>query len=894
MLVGVQMYEKPTAECTWCGLSPSSIKMADSIDMVILIIFIYECFVKQLAEGFAPWRYFINAEWKWNVFDFTIVVLCLPFWGDTFGGGSVALLRMMRLMRVMKLVKKIPQLQMIIMGLVGGMKSIAYIMLLLFLVFYLYAIAGIMAFRDNDPWHYGDLFTALLTLFRASTLEDWTDIMYINYYGCRSSFYDSGIYTTNLTEASSGFAFCPELGMTAEDCAEACGVEASTLQGHLTGNTFPAGGIFTGTHSSCQIPVNNLTTFIVEPCVVTVWENDAGNDQFYPAEYTVAEIKNGGWDPETTSGGKPLLTIIYFLTFIVISALVMLSLFIGAVTMSMADALEEMKTQSEEADRRRRMEKAKQKQQEQDRIKAEMKAKAEAKAEKARRKSLASGRGSPTPGSPESQPGNTSSATLLEAEVLNEEEVAMQSMLLRAWGDVDLLKLLESGKSDSQNPIAKLYIRLAWICDTIAEDSRFQNLITFVIICAGIMVGLQTYEHLNRDHGPFLDVLDLIILILFTIEVVLKMVAKEFKPWRYFYYHGVDGWNTFDFIVVAGSFLPGSGGMLTMLRLLRLLRVLKLLKAFPELQVIVVALIGGLGSIGYIGVILLMVFYIFAIGGMIVFMANDPWHFGTLHISMFTLFRASTCEDWTDIMYVNMHSCQNYGYSVGPGVEEIMCKDPSAMPAFAAVFFTIFTIIAAMVLLTLFIGVVTTSMEEATERQKEAKEVEAKVIELAKEKGLDDETLGLYKKVFALLDIDGGGTIDEDELRIGLKSIGRKPSEEHMKKMMSVVDEDDSGEIDMAEFVQFMLIMKEHDEKEKKAEEDKQLKGVKKGINRAHTFSGKVGGDPGRGPNALPPLPKGGEEDSTGAANAAEDPFKSAAKQYDDTKPDVENQGDAK
>ena len=34
-------------------------------------------------------------------------------------------------------------------------------------------------------------------------------------------------------------------------------------------------------------------------------------------------------------------------------------------------------------------------------------------------------------------------------------------------------------------------------------------------------------------------------------------------------------------------------------------------------------------------------------------------------------------------------------------------------------------VIAAMVLLTLFIGVVTTSMEEATERQKEAKEVEA-------------------------------------------------------------------------------------------------------------------------------------------------------------------------
>ena len=89
------------------------------------------------------------------------------------------------------------------------MKSIGYIMLLLLLVFYLYAIAGIMAFRDNDPWHFGDLFTALLTLFRASTLEDWTDIMYINLYGCGNDEYDSGIYTLNETLANRGTAYCP-------------------------------------------------------------------------------------------------------------------------------------------------------------------------------------------------------------------------------------------------------------------------------------------------------------------------------------------------------------------------------------------------------------------------------------------------------------------------------------------------------------------------------------------------------------------------------------------------------------------------------------------------------------------------------------------------------------
>ena len=52
--------------------------------------------------------------------------------------------------------------------------------------------AGIYLFGANDPWHFGDLATAMLTLFRCATLEDWTDVMYINIYGCHR--YGGGIY----------------------------------------------------------------------------------------------------------------------------------------------------------------------------------------------------------------------------------------------------------------------------------------------------------------------------------------------------------------------------------------------------------------------------------------------------------------------------------------------------------------------------------------------------------------------------------------------------------------------------------------------------------------------------------------------------------------------------
>ena len=38
-------------------------------------------------------------------------------------------------------------------------------------------------------------------------------------------------------------------------------------------------------------------------------------------------------------------------------------------------------------------------------------------------------------------------------------------------------------------------------------------------------------------------------------------------------------------------------------------------------------------------------------------------HRGSLHVAAITLFRMSTLEDWTDIMYINMYGCHEYGYA---------------------------------------------------------------------------------------------------------------------------------------------------------------------------------------------------------------------------------------
>jgi len=147
------------------------------LDQVVIWIFVAEVVIKMGAEGRHPWRYFKD---PWNVFDFLIVAACfLPV-----DAQYVMVLRLARLLRVLKLVRALPKLQVLVGALLRSIPSMAYVSLLLILLFYVYAVAATFMFAGNDPVHFGDLPTSMESLFRVVTLEDWTDLMYINQYGC--------------------------------------------------------------------------------------------------------------------------------------------------------------------------------------------------------------------------------------------------------------------------------------------------------------------------------------------------------------------------------------------------------------------------------------------------------------------------------------------------------------------------------------------------------------------------------------------------------------------------------------------------------------------------------------------------------------------------------------
>lgn len=239
----------------------------------------------------------------------------------------------------------------------------------------------------------------------------------------------------------------------------------------------------------------------------------------------------------------------------------------------------------------------------------------------------------------------------------------------------------------------------------IADSSLFQNFVTGIIVLAGIVVGMETYPDLVHKYESLLHIVNQIILVIFVAEVVIKIGAEGSKPQNYF----KDPWNIFDFAIVAVSLLPIGGSSVTVLRLLRLLRVLRLFKALPRLQVLVGALLKSIPSMFYVTLLLLLLFYVYAVAATFLFGANDPIHFGSLHMSMLSLFRAVTLEDWTDLMYIQMYGCEGYGY----GGSEALCTASSAHPLLGATFFVSFVLLGTMIILNLFVGVIMKGMDEA-------------------------------------------------------------------------------------------------------------------------------------------------------------------------------------
>ena len=231
----------------------------------------------------------------------------------------------------------------------------------------------------------------------------------------------------------------------------------------------------------------------------------------------------------------------------------------------------------------------------------------------------------------------------------------------------------------------------------LVESKGFSLGVTLVIIVNAITLGLETWPAAMDRAGVLLFAIDRLALWIFTAEISLKLWVYRGRFFR-------DGWNVFDFAVVAIAWLPATGP-LAVLRALRVLRVIRLISVIPQMRTVVGALFKALPGMGSIVAVLTLVFYVASVMATKLFGATFPDWFGSIGASMYSLFQIMTLESW----------------SMGI-VRPVMEQHPGAW-----LFFVPFIIVTTFTVLNLFIALIVNSMQSLQSETRESMEAEAAV-----------------------------------------------------------------------------------------------------------------------------------------------------------------------
>lgn len=147
----------------------------------------------------------------------------------------------------------------------------------------------------------------------------------------------------------------------------------------------------------------------------------------------------------------------------------------------------------------------------------------------------------------------------------------------------------------------------------ITFNSWFDKFIVLTIIAN---CTLLTISDPNEEETPEQAIAELVFLIIFTCEMVLKIIALgfAFEPHTYLR----DPWNILDFVVVIFGWFGtiSAGGNISAIRTVRILRPLRTINNFPEMKTLVNSIIKSLPLLVDIFVLFIFVLLLFSIVGL--------------------------------------------------------------------------------------------------------------------------------------------------------------------------------------------------------------------------------------------------------------------------------------
>ncbi|XP_036074494.1 voltage-dependent L-type calcium channel subunit alpha-1D isoform X11 [Rousettus aegyptiacus] len=284
----------------------------------------------------------------------------------------------------------------------------------------------------------------------------------------------------------------------------------------------------------------------------------------------------------------------------------------------------------------------------------------------------------------------------------------------------------------------------------VVNSSPFEYMMFVLIMLNTLCLAMQHYEQ-SKMFNDAMDILNMVFTGVFTVEMVLKVIA--FKPKGYFSdawntfdslivigsiidvalseadHYFTDAWNTFDALIVVGSVVDiaitevnnseeSNRISITFFRLFRVMRLVKLLSRGEGIRTLLWTFIKSFQALPYVALLIAMLFFIYAVIGMQMFgkvamrdnnQINRNNNFQTFPQAVLLLFRCATGEAWQEIMLACLPGklCDpESDYSPG---EEYTCGSN-----FAIVYFISFYMLCAFLIINLFVAVIMDNFDYLT------------------------------------------------------------------------------------------------------------------------------------------------------------------------------------
>lgn len=356
-----------------------------------------------------------------------------------------------------------------------------------------------------------------------------------------------------------------------------------------------------------------------------------------------------------------------------------------------------------------------------------------------------------------------------------------------------------------KNPIRKF-------CIQVAEYKAFECLVLVTIFanCIALAIYVPYPKSDSNDMNAALERVEYVFLVIFTLEMILKIIAYGFVMHQGAYLR--NGWNSLDFcIVIIGiistllSMMNNKAFDVKALRAFRVLRPLRLVSRAPSLQVVLNSIIRAMVPLLHIALLVIFVIIIYAIVGLELFCGklhnacykngsdteflNDEeticginrgytcedqggWckpnsyvgpnfgitNFDNFALAMLTVFQCITMEGWTDIMYY-VNQAMGYGWPW--------------------IYFISLIIIGSFFVLNLVLGVLSGEFSKEREKAKARGDFQ----KLREKQQLEEDLRGYLDWITQAEDIDPE---NEDE--------GEDAATPRHSKIASDVDSEDKGE----------------------------------------------------------------------------------------------------